>query len=177
MSGCLAGRCRNRRRCRRQKRKITKRRKGTFGMIILIIILIMISRVYTYVRIVYFKHTQLVVCQLYLSKAVKDCGCITYTKVNYIKVFKITFLKWQNYRMENKLEVARGQGMGWGRIWIQRRSTSEFLVGMEQFCILIVVVVTHMCIGSNYTELCAHTQLDECRFKKWWKLSSVVQLI
>lgn len=36
MSGCLAGRCRNRRRCRRQKRKITKRRKGTFGMIILI---------------------------------------------------------------------------------------------------------------------------------------------
>lgn len=54
-------------------------------------------------------------------------------------VIYITFSKWQNYGMKNRFVAARNQGEG--SEWLQGS-----LLVIEQFCVLIVVVVTQIYI-------------------------------
>ena len=44
--------------------------------------------------------------------------------------------------LENKLVLLRGQGMGWGRVRMQRSSTGEVLVVKDQSCVWVVATGT-----------------------------------
>lgn len=92
---------------------------------------------------------------------------------SYVKIFKITFLIWQNYGDRGQVSSCQGAGDEFGR-------GCEYKVAQANSFVVMVVVVTQiMYMVPSYLVLlvCSHTDTDAWRLKsdeKW--LSSVVQL-